>query len=340
MINYDSIGIVGGGSWGTTLAHLLGKNGHRSLLWMRDQNAYMDIKENRRNRKHTYDVLLSEKIYPTMDLEEVALRCEIIIIAIPSSNFREVTYLLGNHVKGDQILISACKGLEPETHYSMTEIIKEETCAKKIGVLSGPNLFQEILKDSPSAGVIASEYQEATKKIKDAFCSSSYKIYTSEDIVGVELGGVMKNVIAIASGIADGLGFGSNTKALVLTRGIAEMVKIGLRLGANPYTFTGLSGLGDMFVTCSSSLSRNYRVGYYLAQGQKLSQILEELKAVAEGVNTSKVLHEYCRDNSLELPIINGVYQILYENKPIQQVLAELMNRLSDLEMDNTLDSL
>ncbi len=337
MQSYDCVGVVGGGSWGTTLAHLLGKNGNKALLWLRDKESYLDIKENHRNRKHTYEIPLSEKIYPTMDLEEIAKRCEIIVVAIPSNNFRQVTYLLGNQVKANQILVSACKGLEPQTHYSMTEILKEETCVKKIGVLSGPNLFQEILKGSPSAGVIASEYQEVIKKIKDIFGSSSYKIYGSQDVTGVELGGVMKNVVAIASGIADGLGFGNNTKALALTRGISEMVKLGMKLGASPWTFTGLSGLGDMLVTCSSPLSRNYRVGYYLAQGQKLPQILEEMKAVAEGVNTAKVLHEYCKDNQLDLPIMEGVYQILHEGKPISQVLSELMHRLSHLEMDTSL---
>lgn len=185
--------------------------------------------------------------------------------------------------------------------------------------------------------MIASEYQEVIKKAEEIFSSSFYKIYGSNDLVGVELGGVMKNVVAIASGIADGLGFGNNTKALVLTRGISEMVKVGLKLGASPWTFNGLSGLGDMLVTCSSPLSRNYRVGYYLAQGQKLPQILEEMKAVAEGVNTAKVLHEYCRANQIDLPIMEGVYQILYENKPISHVLSELMNRLAHLEMDTNL---
>ncbi len=337
MQNYDSIGVVGANSWGTTLAHLLGKHGHRVLLWAKEPEIVEDIHQNHRNAKFTYDFPLSEKIVPTQDLEQVARRCEVVIVSLSSQLFRPIVYQLGNFLHADQILISACQGLESGTHCLMHQIIQEETCIKKIGVLSGPNLFQEILKGSPSAGVIASRYHEVIHKNIHIFSSPDFKLYGSEDVPGVELSGIIKNVIAIAAGIADGLGFGSNTKALVVTRGISEMARIGVKFGAKPITFTGLAGIGDLIVTCSSKLSPNYRVGYYLAQSQSLSQILRELGTIAEGVSTVKVLHEFIVKMKLSLPILGGVYTVLYENRPIPEVVAELMNRMSQFEFDPTM---
>ena len=335
MPNYDCVGVIGGGSWGTTLAHILGKNGYKTLLWLRDPDIIQEIKENQRNSGYTHDFALSDKIIPTDDLKEVADRCELMIVAIPSGSFRKVLYQLGNHVKGDQILVSACKGMEVETCCSMTEIFKVETCVKKIGVLSGPNLFQEILKGNPCAAVIASKFHEVLHKVVEKFNCRGFRVYTNEDVIGVELGGVIKNVIAIAAGMADGLGFGNNTKALLMTRGIAEMRRIGVKIGANSLTFAGLSGLGDMLVTSSSKLSRNYRVGYYLAQGQNLAKILQDMNSVAEGINTSKVLHEFCLFSKVRVPIIEGVYQILYENKSMRQVVCELMAQPAHLEISS-----
>lgn len=337
MANYDSIGVVGSGSWGTTIAHLLGKHGQKILLWCKDRETFDDIQQNRRNSKYTYDFPLSEKIQPVIDLESVGHRCEIIIIAVPSQDFRETAYRLGNYLRGDQILISACQGLEASSYCLMSKILREETCVKKIGVLSGPNLFQEILKGSPSAAVIGSNYHEVIHKSIQLFSSQDFKLYGSEDVPGVELSGIIKNVIAIGAGISDGVGFGYNTKALLITRGISEMARIGIQFGAKPITFTGLSGIGDLIVTCSSKLSHNYRVGYYLAQGQSLSQILRELGAMAEGVNTAKVLHEFSKRYNIIAPIIEGVYSILYENCPIAQVVNDLMSRMAQFEFDPTM---
>lgn len=337
MLTYDNIGVVGSGSWGTTIAHLLGKHGHKILLWCKDTEILEDIRKNHRNTKYTYDFPLSEKIQPIPDLETIGKRCEIIIIAVPSQDFRDVAYHLGNHLHGDQILVSACQGMEADTHHLMSQILREETCVKKIGVLSGPNLFQEILKGSPSAAIIGSNYHEVIRKNIQIFSSQDFKLYGSEDVPGVELSGIIKNVIAIAAGISDGIGFGNNTKALVITRGIAEMARIGIKFGAKPITFTGLSGIGDLIVTCSSKLSHNYRVGYYLAQGQNLAQTMRELGVVAEGVQTAKVLHSFAMQYHISVPIIDGVYQILYENRPISQVVVELMNRMSQFEFDPTM---
>jgi glycerol-3-phosphate dehydrogenase (NAD(P)+) len=204
-------------------------------------------------------------------------------------------------------------------------------------MLSGPNLYGEVLQGNPSATVIASRYKEVVEEGIRLFTSPSFKVYGSEDVLGVELGGVIKNVIAIAAGIVDGLNFGANSKAFLITRGMTEMGRIGLKFGANPVTFTGLAGIGDLVVTCSSKLSRNYRVGYYLAQEKTLAQILQEMKMVAEGVNTCKVLHEAAQELHMEIPIIEGVYQIVHQNRNIREVIAELMARRSYLEIDPTM---
>lgn len=334
---YDAVGVMGGGSWGTTLAHLLGQNGHQVLLWLRDPQMKDEVNTHHRNSKYLGEHVISQNVTATAETREVAERCQVIIMAVPSGGFREVAYHLGNDLKGDHILISACKGLEAGTYHRMTTIIREETCARKIGVLSGPNLSAEIMGGSPSATTIASHYHEVVEKGIALLGSQVFKVYGNDDPLGVELGGVIKNVIAIAAGIIDGLGFGANTKAFLMTRGLHEMGKIGAKLGANPMTFTGLSGIGDIIVTCSSNLSRNYRVGYHLARGKKLEEILQEMKMVAEGVNTCRVLHDYSKEVKTELAIVDGVYDIVHNGKNIQEVIAELMARKAYFEIDSNL---
>lgn len=331
MSCYDSIGVLGGGSWGTTIAHILGANGHNVLLWLRNSEKRDEINNEHKNSRYTHDYMLSHRIQATCDIEEVVRRCEILVVVIPSSGFREVSYQLGNYVKGDQILISATKGLEQSTYARMTTILREETCAKKIGVLSGPNLFQEILNQSPSGITIGSKYNEVINRTKKLLTNSYFRVYGNKDIHGVELGGVIKNVIAIAAGIADGLGYGDNTKAMIITRGIVEMGKIGCKLGSQSSTFTGMSGIGDTITTCAGQLSRNYRVGYFIAKGEKLSALRQKL-GVTEGVNTAKVLHEFSNKHKIHAPIIHGVYQVLYENADINRVVDTLMTHPFDSE--------
>jgi glycerol-3-phosphate dehydrogenase (NAD(P)+) len=337
MANYDCVGVVGGGSWGTTLAHILGQCGHNVLLGLRDPKVMEEVNRQHRNSKYTEGAALSEKITAVQDLALLAQRCEVIFMALPASSFREVAYRLGNYLQGDQIMVSGCKGLEVGTRARITSIIREETCIRKIGVLSGPDLFVEILQGSPSATVIASYYQEVLDKVRKLLFTPFFKVYANADVLGVELGGVVKNIISIAAGIVDGLGFGVNCKAFLLTRGLAEMGRIGAAMGANPTTFTGLSGIGDLILSCSSKLSRNYRVGYYLAQGKTLPQIFEEMKFVAEGINTAEVIHEYAKEHRLEVPLMEGVYQILHKERNIHEVVSELLNRPSKLEIDMTL---
>lgn len=329
MSNYDSVGVIGGGSWGTTLAHLSGINNNKTLLWMRDEKGIEEVNSKHRNSKYTKDYVISQNVQATDCLEEVANHCEIIIVAIPSHSFRRITYKLGNYVKGDQILLSASKGLEQKTRSRMTSILLEETCCKKVGVIAGPNLFEEILKGHPSATVVASHFNEVIIKTIQAFASKNFRVYGNNDVLGSELGGAVKNIVAIAAGIIDGLDFGNNSKSLLVTRGISEMCRIGSKLGTNNSTFTGLTGVGDTMVTCACNLSRNYRVGYHLAKGKSLSYICENIVSVAEGINTCKVIHEFALEVGVELPIVRGVYEIVHENKDIMEVITSLMQRKS-----------
>ncbi len=336
MVKYDSVGVLGGGSWGTTLAHLLGLNGQNVLLWLRDEKSCQELNDRHLNKKYTNETLISERVTATTSLEEVALRCEIITLAIPSHAFRKVAYELGNYLQADQILLSACKGLESKTYARMSSVLEEETCCQKIGALAGPNLYKEILSGHPSATVVASSFHEVIWKSIEVYSSKNFRVYGNDDLAGVELGGAIKNVIAIAAGIMDGLNYGSNVKALLLTRGITEMSRIGIQIGANPLTFTGLTGVGDTMVTCTSPLSRNYQVGYCLAKGETLESILENVVTIAEGVNTAKVLHDFAQSKGLEIPIIEGVYQVLYEKRDVMDVIFESMQRKASWEIDPT----
>lgn len=337
MQNYDCVGVLGAGSWGSTLADLLGKNGHQVLLWLRNLQILQEINQHHGNSQYMGNLVLSDKITAIQDLQQLAQRCEFMVAALPAPSLREIAYQLGNYIKGDQILLSVCKGLEPGTHARPASILAEETCARKIGVMSGPNLAAEIMIGIPSATVIASRYQEVIDKGRRYFSSPTFQVYGSHDIVGVELGGIIKNVIAIAAGILDGLELGANTKAIFITRGMKEMGMLGVKLGANPATFTGLSGIGDLSVSCSSKLSRNYRLGFFLARGKNLAQATAEIKTTIEGVNTCKVLYELAQELHLEIPIIEGVYHILYQNRNIQEVVSELMLRKSYFDKDTTL---
>ena len=336
MSDYDCVGVVGGGTWGTTLANLLGKNGHKTLLWLRNEDIRAEINQKHLNTKYTRHFPISENVIATGSIQEVAERCELIVVAVPSQSFREISYALGNHIRGDQMLLSGSKGLETKTYSRMTTILREETCCKKVGVISGPNFAEEILKEHPTATVVASSFHEVIAKALQLFPSKYFRVYGNDDLVGAELGGAVKNVIAIAAGIIDGLEYGSNTKALLITRGVKEMSRIGVHLGANPFTFTGLTGLGDTMLTCSSKLSRNYRVGYYLAQGKTLDYIRNNLVTTAEGLHNAKVLHEFSLSAGINIPIMEGVYRIIYETIPIQEVISWLMLRKSDWEIDPT----
>jgi glycerol-3-phosphate dehydrogenase (NAD(P)+) len=330
----EPVGVIGGGSWGTTIAHAVAAGGGRPLLWVRDEAVRREIRERRTNRKFLGDDLLAEGIETTGDLGDIARRTQVILVVVPVRGFREVARALGEHLAGDRIVISCAKGIEPRTFKRMTDVLKEETCAKKVGVLSGPNLAVEIVRGQPAASVVASRFDEVIERATAALMTARLRIYGSHDVAGVEIAGALKNIIAIAAGIVDGLGFGDNSKATLVTRGLAEIARYGGRHGANPLTFSGLAGVGDLIATCGSALSRNHKVGVRLGKGERLPAILASMVETAEGVSTTRVVHEQAQELGIDMPIAAGVHKILYEAATPEDVLAELMARPPLHEID------
>jgi glycerol-3-phosphate dehydrogenase (NAD(P)+) len=336
MSKRETVTVLGGGSWGATLAHLFACNGHDVLLWVRRKDQVRQINEEHRNEKYLPGYELHTGVRGTWDLEESMRHSKLIIVAVPSHALRQVAYEAGAFASGDQILISATKGLERESYKRMSQILHEETCCKKIGALSGPNLAREIMAGQPAATVIASRFKEVVSEGARLLASSRFKVYGNRDVAGVELSGALKNIIAIASGVAAGLGLGDNSQAMLITRGLAEIRRMGEAAGADPLTFGGLAGVGDLMATCASSLSRNHQVGFRLAQGETLEHILDTMVMVAEGVNTALVAKDYARRVGVEMPITLGVCQLLYDGVSCQDVIHELMTRRSTYEIDAT----
>lgn len=317
--------VVGGGSFGTTLASLLAEGGWRIRLWVRREEQADEINARHCNSRYLPDVTLPASLEAVTDLEEGIRDTPVVIMAIPSRSFREVARLVGDHVRGDQVLVHGTKGLETDSFKRMSEILREETCSLKTGVISGPNLAREIMAGYPSGAAVASHYNEVVVKVQDLFRGGRMRVYTGKDIIGTELGGAFKNIVALATGISDGMGFGDNTKALLMTRGLSEMVQFGVANGADVLTFGGLAGIGDMMATCASPLSRNYRVGKGLAEGRNLDDIIEELGQVAEGVPTTAAVHRQATLLGLDLPIVSEVHSVLYEGRTPRQAVENLM---------------
>lgn len=328
-----SVGVLGGGAWGTTVAQLLAANGRRAVLWLRDEKVREEIQKTRRNRRFTAEHEIAALVEPTGDLGAAAA-CDVIFFVVPMRGFREVANKLGEHLTGDRVLISCTKGLEAGTHKRPSEILKEETCAKLLGVLSGPNLALEIMRGEPAAAVLASRFREVHERGRDAIMGPRFRVYDSEDVLGVELAGAMKNIVALGAGISHGLGFGANSSATLITRGLAEITRYATKVGAEPLTFQGLAGVGDLIATCGSPLSRNHQVGFRIGKGEKLEAILKTLTQTAEGVNTTKVIVEHARALGLDMPLTYAIHRMLFEGTRPLDALAELMARRATREIE------
>ncbi len=320
--------VVGGGSFGTTLAALLAENKKRVKVWARRSEQVKEINSTHTNTRYLPGFKLPASLKATADLESAVRAAAVVIMVVPSNSFREVANEVGDFIRGDQVLVHATKGLEKGTYARMSEILREETCSLKIGVISGPNLAVEIMKGYPAGAVIASHYSEVIGSVQQLFAGSRMRMYGGKDVTGTELGGAFKNVIALATGVSDGMGFGDNSKALLMTRGLSEMVRFGVALGGNILTFGGLAGIGDLMATCASPLSRNYRVGLGLAAGEKLDSVIKRLGQVAEGVPTTAAVHDQANQLGIsdDLPIVEEVYGILYEGRSTPQALKNLMS--------------
>ncbi|MHC1738102.1 MAG: NAD(P)H-dependent glycerol-3-phosphate dehydrogenase [Ignavibacteriaceae bacterium] len=324
------ISVVGAGAWGTTLAILLHYNGHKVTLWEYDKHYTKQLLKTRENKTYLPGIRLPDGMSITHEFEEACDDKNLIILAIPSQFLRDVIKKTSLDSIRNSILVSVSKGIEIKTSMTMSRMIKDvfpEISESQIGVLSGPSHAEEVSIRIPTAVVAASKDKETSKTIQSAFMTSYFRVYSSTDILGVELGGAFKNVIAIGAGIIEGAKFGDNTKAAIMTRGIAEISRLGITMGARPETFAGLSGMGDLIVTCMSKHSRNRYVGEKIGQGMKLKDVLKSMTAYVEGVQTSKGARELAMKYKVETPITNEVYKMLFEDKDPIKSTNDLMTR-------------
>jgi glycerol-3-phosphate dehydrogenase (NAD(P)+) len=333
-----SISILGGGSWGSTLALLAVRAGHSARLWMRDEAAAKEVQRTRRNEKALPGIEFPESIEVTSDLLLACDRANAVLIATASTAVRSLARSIAA-LTGDAVVVSCSKGLEIHSLKRMTEVLQDELpsrVASRVCALSGPNLAPEIAEGKPATTVIASTDLSAAEEVQSLLGSNQFRPYTNEDVIGVEMAGALKNIIAIGAGIGDGLGAGENAKAAFITRGLAEVARLGAAVGASPLTFAGLAGLGDLIATCASPLSRNHYVGEQLAQGKTLAEIQASMDHVAEGIFTTAAARNLCRSHGVELPITEQLYSVLYENKSAVSAIAELMQRESKHELRGT----
>lgn len=332
------VAVLGAGSWGTALAIVLADNQHDVRLWTYRKEQAEEINQTHKNKKYL-DVDLPHSIKAYHNLKEAVKDVDAVVLVVPSKAIREVTRQLNDTMDHrDFLLIHASKGIEPGTLKRVSEMIDEELegyAYENIVVLSGPSHAEEVALRQPTTVTVSSINMDHAKKAQDLFFNESFRVYTSTDIVGIELGGALKNIIAIGAGISDGLGYGDNAKAALITRGLAEISRLGTSLGANPLTFLGLPGVGDLVVTCTSVHSRNWRAGHMLGKGKSLETILDEMGMVVEGVNTTKAAYELALKQNVEMPITKGIYDVLFNQKNPRDIVEKLMTRDKREEMDN-----
>jgi len=323
------IGIVGAGGWGTALANLLAEKGYQPQLWCYEPELVEKIKSERENSYYLPGIKLNEKIFPSSDLEEVVSGKELVIWVVPSQYFRSVFEKAVPYLDKETILVSATKGIETDSLKTMSQVMIElaPEYASRIAVISGPSFAREVAQKVITAITCASHEPEIAQIVQHTLSTDYFRVYSSVDIIGVELGGASKNVIAIASGICDGMGLGLNTRAAIITRGLAEITRLGIKMGANPMTFAGLAGIGDLVLTCTGNLSRNYMVGYKIGQGKSLEEILSEMKMVAEGVKNVESIYRLSQKLDVEMPITEQVYLVLYADKSPKLAASALMGR-------------
>lgn len=331
------ISVIGSGGWGIALTILLHKNGHNLTIWSFDKKEAEELKKTRQNKTKLPNILLPEDIKVTDDLREAVDNKDILILAVPSKAIRSVSKSLKNIIKDNQIVVNVAKGLEEDTLETMTDIIEEELKDKnpKVAVLSGPSHAEEVGKGIPTTCVVSAHNKELTLYLQNIFMNPSFRVYTSPDMLGIEIGGALKNVIALAAGIADGLNYGDNTKAALITRGIKEISTLGVAMGGEQSTFYGLTGLGDLIVTCASMHSRNRRAGILLGQGKTLDEAIKEVNMVVEGVYSAKSALMAAKKYNVEIPIIEQVNAVLFENKNAAEAVNELMIRDKKLEIQS-----
>jgi len=321
--------VIGAGSWGTALAIQLARAGHAVTLWARDDKSVREMAETRENKRYLPGVHLPAPLSPTSDLEEaVRAGAKLLVCAVPSHAVRETMTLAGAYLRAETVIVSATKGLEEGTSKRMSEVLEECTpCKGQVAVLAGPSFAKEVAAELPTIVTVAAATHELADFVQHAFVTPMFRVYALDDVVGVEVGGTVKNVIAIAAGVSDGLGLGHNSRAGIITRGLAEVNRLAMKLGADPLTVTGLAGLGDLVLTCTGELSRNRSLGVRLGKGEKLSEILASMKQVAEGVRNTLTVDDLARTHQIDMPITAQMRCLLFEDKTPRAAMVDLMTR-------------
>jgi len=336
-LNSKKATVIGGGSFGTAIANILAENGFQVCQWMRNQQTILDMNTLHENKKYLPGIALSDAIEATDDLIYAIADSAVLFYAIPSQSFREIVEKTKGLVAEDQILISTTKGIEPQGFNLMSDVLRQVFPINPVGVISGPNLAKEIANRQLAASVIASKNKRVRDFIQQSLSCSFFRIYVNADMYGVELGGALKNIYAIITGMAAALGYGENTKAMLITRSLAEMSRFAVSQGANPMTFLGLAGVGDLVATCVSPLSRNYRVGYAVGKGENLEQAIESLGEVAEGINTLRYIKHQANENGIYMPLVSALYAVLFEGAKTDQVASALMTGEQNTDVEFSL---
>lgn len=339
----EKISVIGAGSWGTALAFVLAENGHDCLLWARRSEQAAEINEQHTNSRYLPDVRLPENLAAGSDLAAAAVHGQIIVLAVPTAAMRETCRSIQEKLKKPALFVHVSKGIEPDSLKRISEIIEEEidpSLRSAVVVLSGPSHAEEVVLRHPTTVAAASSDVQAAERIQDLFMNHYFRVYTNTDVTGVELGGALKNVIALAAGISDGLGYGDNAKAALITRGLSEITRLGVQMGADQKTFSGLTGLGDLVVTCTSVHSRNWKAGNRLGKGQTLETVTAEMGMVIEGVRTTKAAYQLASQHAVNMPLTEALYSVLFGDVPPKQAVDQLMQRDKKQEIETFYDRL
>lgn len=324
------ITVFGMGSFGTALANVLAENGHTVLMWGKNEDSVKELNDHHQNKRYLKDVVLDSRIKATSDIKEAVNFTDIYLVALPTKAMREVTSEIDSLIDSKKTFIHVAKGIENDTFKRVSEMIEDSISEDHnggIGVLSGPSHAEEVVIKQPTTVAASSKDEKVSKLIQDLFMNDYLRVYTNNDLVGVELGGALKNIIAVASGIVAGMGYGDNAKAALMTRGLAEISRLGEKLGADPMTFLGLGGIGDLIVTCTSTHSRNYTLGFKLGQGQTMDEALNEMNMVVEGIYTTNSVYHLAKQQNVDMPITNALYKVLFEDNPVKDSVKDLMGR-------------
>jgi glycerol-3-phosphate dehydrogenase (NAD(P)+) len=328
--------VLGAGSWGTALANVLAENGSQVYLWARRSAQVDEINHFHTNQKYLPGARLHPNVIASSSVQEVASEKPLVLFVVPSQSIRQVAREVRPYLAKDAIIVHAAKGFEIGGWKRISEVLEEELPehVKRIAVLSGPSHAEEVIQKRPTTVVVASQNQEIAEAVQALLINSYFRVYTNPDVIGVEVGGALKNIVALAAGLADGLGLGDNAKAALITRGLAEIARLGMAMGASPITFVGLAGVGDLVVTCTSKHSRNWRAGHMLSQGKALDEVLREMGMVVEGVKTTQAAYALAKKYQVEMPITEQLYEVLFNGKSPDQAVQDLMNRGKTQELE------